>query len=363
MASLIRSFRKALWLALEHDVLNTAKAVAYSGMLAMFPALVVLTALLAQAPEGTSLVGEVRGAFEQFLPEGALSLLQSAMETHRIRSTQLIYSAAALSVFAGLGMMLSLMEGFRRAYGLPRDHWGFWQRRFRALLLVPIVLIPLSIATLVLVFGRQIEAWMIDNSTHELHHFVLVFWRIVRWAVALVSSVSVLGALYHFGTGHVKTHANLWSRRRLALLVIVAGVWTAFMVNAVVSGRGHSAPVLDFTNPSLFIIIGVGGFIAFLFLRYILPIHQRKEHWDLVGPGAVAATLVWFPATLAFGWYVTRIANYSMFYGSFGAGIATLIWLYITSFSALLGAELNGVLFRERKERTSAGSKPKRSRK
>jgi membrane protein len=362
MTSLIRSFRKALWLALEHDVLNSAKAVAYSGMLALFPALVVLTALLAQAPEGTSLVGEVRGAFEQFLPEGAMSPLQSAMETHRIRSAQLIYSAAALSVFAGLGMMLSLMEGFRRAYLLPQDHWGFWQRRLGALLLVPIVLVPLSVATLVLVFGRQIEAWMIDNSTHELHHFVLFFWRMVRWAIALVTSVSVLGALYHFGTGHVKTHANLWSRKRLALLVIAVGVWISFMVYAVVSSRGHSARELYITNPSLFALVGVGCFIAFLFVRYILPLRQRKEHWDLVGPGAVAATLVWFPSTLAFGFYVTRIADYSMFYGPFGAGIATLVWLYITSFSALLGAELNGVLFRERQEQASAGSKPKRSR-
>ncbi|MDE3163500.1 MAG: YihY/virulence factor BrkB family protein, partial [Acidobacteriota bacterium] len=58
------------------------------------------------------------------------------------------------------------------------------------------------------------------------------------------------------------------------------------------------------------------------------------------------------PATLIFGLYVTRIADYSMFYGSFGAGIATLVWLYITLFSALLGAELNGVLFRERQSVT-----------
>ena len=362
MASLIRSFRKALWLAMEHDVLNSAKAVAYSGMLALFPALVVLTALLAQAPEGTSLVGEVRGAFEQFMPEDSMSLLRSAMATHSIHSTQLIYSAAALSVFAGLGMMLSLMEGFRRAYLLPLDHWGFWQRRIRALLLVPIVLVPLSLATLVLVFGRQIEAWMIDNSTHELRHIVLIFWRMVRWAIALVSSVSVLGALYHFGTGHVKTHASSWSSKRLAVLVIVAGVWVSFMVNAMLSSRVRRARELYITNPSLLAIVGVGCFIAFLFVRYILPLHQRKEHWDLVGPGAVAATLVWFPATLAFGFYVTRIANYSMFYGSFGAGIATLVWLYITSLSALLGAELNGVLFRERQEKVSVGSKPKRSR-
>lgn len=275
MALTARHLRKALWLALDHDVLNTAKAAAYSGMLALFPALVVLTALLAQVPEGTSLVGEVRYSFEQFLPADSMSLLQSALETRRIHSAQLIFSAAGLSIFAGLGVMLSLMDGFRRAYRQPRGNWGFWQRRLRALLLVPIVLVPLALATLVLVFGRQIEIWMIDNAGHELRHFVLFIWRMVRWAIALLTSISVLGALYHFGT-------------------------------------------------------------------------RRKEHWAWVGPGAIAATVLWFPATLAFGWYVTRIADYSMFYGSFGAGIATLVWLYITSFSALLGAELNGVLFRER---------------
>jgi membrane protein len=177
------------------------------------------------------------------------------------------------------------MEGFRRAYRLPLNNWGFWQRRLRALLLVPIVLIPLSLATLLLVFGRQFEAWMIDNAGHELRHFVLFVWRMVRWAISLFTGATVLGALYHFGT-------------------------------------------------------------------------HRKEHWAWVGPGAVAATILWFPATLAFGWYVTRIADYSMFYGSFGAGIATLVWLYISSFSALIGAELNGVLFRERQERASKSLSP-----
>jgi membrane protein len=277
MARFFRYFRKAVWQALDHDVLNTSKAAAYSGMLMLFPALVVLTTLLAEVPEGTSLVGEVRFAFEQLLPADSMSLLQSALETRRIHSAQLILSAVSLSVFAGLGMMLSLMEGFRRAYRLKRESWGFWERRARALLLVPIVLVPLALATLLLVFGRQIEAWMIDNADHELRRAVIFSWRLVRWGISMATSTCVLGALYHFGT-------------------------------------------------------------------------RRKEHWPLVAPGAITATVVWFPATLAFGWYVTRIANYSMFYGSFGAGIATLVWLYITSFSTLLGAELNGGLFRERQE-------------
>ncbi len=285
MTRFAAQFRKALWLALDHDVLNTAKAAAYSGILMLFPALVVVTTLLALVPEGTTLVGEIRIAFQQFLPSDTMSLLQISLQTRRIRSAQLLLSATGLSVFAGLGLMLSLMEGFRRAYRLPRGEWGFWQRRLRALMLVPIVLVPLALATLLLMFGHQIEDWMINNAGHDLRSMVLIFWRMARWAIALATSIAVSGALYHFGT-------------------------------------------------------------------------KRTEHWVWVMPGAITATIVWFPATLAFGWYVSRIANYSRFYGSFGAGIATLVWLYITSFSALLGAELNGVLFRQRRDVESPSPDP-----
>ena len=246
-------------------------------MLMLFPALMVIATLLAQGPGGTTLVGEFRGVLEQFLPADSMDLFQYTLHTHRILSLQLVLSGSLLSLFAALGVMLSLMEGFRRAYRLSRDAWSFGERRARALFLIFIALVPMALATLIIIFGRQIEAWMISNSRHELRHIVLFLWRMARWAVALVTSITVLSALYHFGT-------------------------------------------------------------------------RTREHWATVLPGAIASALAWFLTTLAFGFYVTRIANYSMFYGSFGAGIATLVWLYITSFSALLGAELNGVLFRERQE-------------
>ncbi|MGP8251191.1 MAG: YihY/virulence factor BrkB family protein [Terracidiphilus sp.] len=277
MRRYLRILRKALLQALAHDVINTSKAAAYSGMLMLFPALLVITTLVAQVQEGSTMLGELRTLFEQFLPVDTLDLLQSYVVTRRVYSSQLLFSATALSIFAGLGVMLSLMEGFRRAYSLPQEAWGFWDRRLRGIMLLPIAMVPLSIATLVVVFGHQIELWMIDNAGHELRHIVIFFWRMARWSIALLTSATVMSALYHFGT-------------------------------------------------------------------------RRKEHWVWVGPGAAAATLIWFPATLAFGWYVTRIADYSRFYGSFGAGIATLVWLYITSFSVLMGAELNGVLYRERQE-------------
>jgi membrane protein len=281
MKNFLVNLRDAIGQALAHDVINTAKAVAYSGMLTLFPAVLVLTTLLALVPEGTTLGGEFHATFLQFLPSDTMDLLQSYLLSRKIHSVQVILSATSLSIVAGLGMMLSLMEGFRRAYRLPRNAWSFWGLRVRAFLLVPLALVPLSLATLVIVFGHQIEIWMINNADHELRLIVIVFWRLVRWSIALVTGVTVLSALYHFGT-------------------------------------------------------------------------SRKEHWLWVSPGAITATLLWFPSTLAFGWYVTRIADYSMFYGPFSAGIATLVWLYITAFSILIGAEINGAIFLNRLAKSDA---------
>ena len=81
MSRFLHKFRKAILLALEHDVINTAKAAAYSGMLMLFPALLVLTTLLAQVQEGPTLVGEIRSIFEQFLPADTMDLLQSYVLT------------------------------------------------------------------------------------------------------------------------------------------------------------------------------------------------------------------------------------------------------------------------------------------
>ena len=86
---------KAVGQALANDVFNTAKAAAYSGMLMMFPALLVITTLLAQVPEGTTLVGEIRGFFDQFLPSDTMDILQSYALNRGFHSSQVVLSAAS----------------------------------------------------------------------------------------------------------------------------------------------------------------------------------------------------------------------------------------------------------------------------
>ena len=74
-------------------------------------------------------------------------------------------------------------------------------------------------------------------------------------------------------------------------------------------------------------------------------------------PGAVLATLLWFPATMLFGWYVTNYATYTAVYGSLSAAIALLVWLYIVSVIVLLGAELNAQWYPKTVELTSQEKK------
>ncbi len=60
-----------------------------------------------------------------------------------------------------------------------------------------------------------------------------------------------------------------------------------------------------------------------------------------VWPGAVLATVLWLLATTGFGWYVRHVAHYNVMYGSIGAGIALLVWMYLLAAIALIGCEFN----------------------
>jgi membrane protein len=71
----------------------------------------------------------------------------------------------------------------------------------------------------------------------------------------------------------------------------------------------------------------------------------RTQPWHSVIPGAVLATILWFGTTMLFGFYLQHYADYSVLYGSLGAGIALLVWMYMVSLVVLIGAEFNSMLF------------------
>jgi len=68
---------------------------------------------------------------------------------------------------------------------------------------------------------------------------------------------------------------------------------------------------------------------------------REQARWQWVSWGAVVATGLWLAGSLLFSWYVSYFGSYNKTYGALGAVIVLLMWLYISAYAILLGAELN----------------------
>ena len=68
---------------------------------------------------------------------------------------------------------------------------------------------------------------------------------------------------------------------------------------------------------------------------------RDEPKWRWVSWGAAIATLLWIVGSALFSVYVAKFASYDKSYGSLGAVVVLLMWLYLSAFAVLLGAELN----------------------
>lgn len=88
--------------------------------------------------------------------------------------------------------------------------------------------------------------------------------------------------------------------------------------------------------------------ILFLMMMALSALYRYapalKLSWRTTIPGVVAATGAWVAITLAFSYYANNFKSYDKAYGSIGAVIALLFWMYATAFVILLGGEINARL-------------------
>jgi len=301
---LTRALHRTALKVMDHDCLNVAQSTAYSAIVALFPALIVTAAVIGLLPDSAPVRFQLAVFFNRILPPGVSPLLYAAFENtpQHVHSVRALVGAGFVSFLGASNVIATLMEGLRRARELPADYWGFWKRRRRAFELVPLSLVPLAVASVLVMFGHALTGWLAPSFGPEVRASIYAVTVLIRWTVALSASVGVIALIYHMGVPsqmgvpRAGDGTRNIRRRRIAM------------------GNDATAALVALA---------------------------ASRSWRTILPGAVMATAMWFLTTLAFGWYVTRFANYSEVYGSLGAGIALLFWLYIVSLSVLCGAEFN----------------------
>ena len=69
--------------------------------------------------------------------------------------------------------------------------------------------------------------------------------------------------------------------------------------------------------------------------------NRERARWRWVTPGSLLASIVWIAASIAFSWYVANFGAYNETYGSLGAIIGFMVWMWISATIIIMGAELN----------------------
>jgi membrane protein len=94
----------------------------------------------------------------------------------------------------------------------------------------------------------------------------------------------------------------------------------------------------------------IPGAIAFIMVYAAIAVVYRfgpsrpPAGWRWITPGAVAAAIIWLIASIGFSFYLSNFGNYDATYGTLGTAIGLLIWLYISAFIVIVGADMNAEL-------------------
>ena len=172
-----------------------------------------------------------------------------------------------------------------------------------------------------------------------------IFSLLLAFINARLGAYSMMGALnvvYNTPETRSFTLTNLiaFMFTIAALCVLVFNIYAVIAVPRVLDGIG----LTEFANsilhtmrwPVLAIIMALS-----LALVYRYGPDRKDSHWRWVSIGSLAGTILWLAGSTGFSWYVSYFNSYDKVYGSFGAVVILLYWLWLTAFAALMGAELD----------------------
>ncbi len=206
-------FRRALVSTYRDGCLSTAKGAAYSALLAFFPTLATAATILLHF-RADFVTRQMYNFLSEILPPGTQDLVFYYFAVRGKQPFLLPVTGMLVSMWAGSGVIVSLMEGFRDAYRVPSDR-AFLPERALALALVISAAIPVVGASALILFGTRIE----HSALHrlgllpidaEIRGWLLVLSWMTRYVIALGAIVSGATVLYYFGPNRPQRWRRVW---------------------------------------------------------------------------------------------------------------------------------------------------------
>ncbi|MCA0919021.1 YihY/virulence factor BrkB family protein [Pseudooceanicola nanhaiensis] len=232
-----------------------------------------------------------------------------------------------LAIFPGLAALIAL-------YGLISDpHVLLEQMALLQDIVPPDVynLIAKQVETLITTSGDTL-GWTGAVST------ALAIWSARAGVAAMMRGLNAIhgspnrGSLRHYFTALMLTVALMGVSMSAMLLVVIAPLVLQFL---------YIGPFVSLLVDAVRWMAAIGVLLVGLALLYRYGPNTRANRMHWATPGGVLAVLLWALVSWGFSKYLQNFGNYNEVYGSIGAVVALLMWLYLSTFLVLLGASLN----------------------
>jgi len=257
-------WRTVLAVPAKHT-LQMAAALSYYFVISLFPALLLLSAIVAYLP-GAKPFDQVLSLMSGFVPHDSLELLRKVLATVVTPNRGALLSFGILgTLWTASGGFAAAIEALDIAYEVEEER-PFWVTRPLALGLTLLVGLLLLVALGVMIVGPEFGTWLADRM--HLSWLLARAWPYIHWTAAVLFTVLAVEALY-------------------------------------------------FLAPNV-----------------------KQRFWATL-PGAILAVSCRIGLSYCLGIYFRSFAHFNKTYGTMGAVIALMVWLYWTSFFMLVGAELN----------------------
>jgi membrane protein len=139
-----------------------------------------------------------------------------------------------------------------------------------------------------------------------------------------------------------------------AIVVAVVALALITVFPGVIDGLGLGRAGQVAASVARWVVLAVLVLLA-LGVVYRLGPDRANPRWRWVSPGAVVALVLWLLGSVGFSYYVDNFGKYNQTYGALAAVIILLLWLFLSAFAVLLGAEFNAETERQTARDTTTG--------
>ncbi len=202
---------------------------------------------------------------------------------------------------------------------------------------------------------KLVKTTVEETSSNSTSGKITIGLLVALWsASAGVDTLRIsLNRVYKFSESRAWWHTRILSILITLALIMLMGLALSlvFYGSKLLTNLGLPEDSPYFTDFIQWIIILSVLLIIFEILYNLLP-DRKPFKWFWITPGAVVSIILWLIASNGFKTYLQYYNTYDRIYGSIGAVIILMLWLYITSMVILIGGMINAIL-REIKESKS----------